>query len=458
MTRRLLVGYVTITLVVAASLAIPFGIVFAQRQRERFATALERDAVVLAAIYEDALQGHVPVDPRPAAEYATSTGARVVVVDATGTSVVDSAGGSPRSFASRPEVAAALGGGRASGSRRSETLDTDLFFVAVPIASGGTIHGAVRLTLPTREVEAKVHRIWLSLAAIVLVAVGATVTVAVTVARSITRPVAQLRDAAHTLAAGDLSARTDSGDGPPELRELAEAFNDMAERLSRLIDAQRAFVADASHQLRTPLTALRLRLENLETSLAPEDVASVEDAIVEAERLARLVDQLLELSRGESATMETTVVDLRAVAENRVRLWEPVAAEWGRRLELELPPGDLRVRAVPGGVEQILDNLLDNALRHTPEGTTVRLAVRSEGRRHVIHVVDSGPGMPPEERRRAFDRFWRGSADRSGSGLGLAIVRHLAERSGGSVEALAADGGGLDVVVSLPAVVGAEQR
>ncbi|MFV1971510.1 MAG: HAMP domain-containing protein, partial [Acidimicrobiia bacterium] len=282
MIRRLLLGYVVIVLVLAGSLAVPFGLVFAERQREQFAIALERDAVVLTTVYEDSLQHGSTLYPQSAITYAERTGARVVVVDQAGTSVIDTQGGDPRSFTNRPEIVTALAGNRFSGTRYSQTLGADLFVVAVPVASGAHVYGAVRLTVLNGEVEKRVRRMWLSLGAVVLVAVGATAVVAFAVARSITRPVADLRNAATRIAEGDLSARSSIGDAPPELSELAHAFNDMAARLEELVESQRAFVADASHQLRTPLTALRLRLENLEATAAASEVEDIGEIVLEA--------------------------------------------------------------------------------------------------------------------------------------------------------------------------------
>jgi signal transduction histidine kinase len=447
--RRLLLGYVAIVLVLAGSLAIPFGIVFADRQREQFAVALERDAVVLATVYEDSLQHGAVVDPVPAATYAERTGARVVVVDQTGISVVDTGDDESRSFTNRPEIVTALSGDRFSGTRYSQTLAADLFVVAVPVASSASVFGAVRLTVLNREIEQGVQRMWLSLGLVVLVAVGATAVVAFAVARSVTRPVEDLRRAATRIADGDLSARASIGDAPPELAALASAFDEMAARLEALIETQRAFVADASHQLRTPLTALRLRLENLEARAAEDEAEDIADIVFEAERLSRMVDQLLELSRAGSA--DTIEVDVADVAEQRLRLWEGVAAERGITLGLALDTNEVASAAmIPDGLEQVLDNLLDNAIRYSPRGGSVNVSVTcGQDDSCLVAVADNGPGIPAENLPRLFDRFWRGDSDQPGTGLGLAIVAHLVSRAGGSISASETPGGGLTVTVRL---------
>ena len=457
MIKRLLLGYVAIVLVLAGSLAVPFGLVFAQHQREAFAVALERDAVVIGAFYEDALQGDLPVNPEPAVSYSERTGARVVVVDQSGNSVVDTAGGGQRSFTSRPEIVTSLSGNRFSGTRYSQTLGADLYVVSVPVASGTDVYGAVRLTVLNEDVEARVRRMWLSLGAVVLVAVIATAIVALTIARSITRPVVDLREAAARISHGDLSARSSVADAPPELQELANTFDHMAARLERLVESQRAFVADASHQLRTPLTILRLRLENLEATSHDRDAADIGSIIVEVERLSSMVDQLLELSRAGGA--KALPVDVSDVVSRRVALWQAFADDRGTALGLDVGSepacwGEI----VPGGLEQILDNLIDNAIRYSREDGAVMVSVGRESDGFcVVEVSDSGPGVSAENMEKLFDRFWRGTSDQTGTGLGLAIVSHLVIRSGGTVSAAPGTTGGLTISVRLLACDGPEE-
>ena len=208
-------------------------------------------------------------------------------------------------------------------------------------------------------------------------------------------------------------------------------------------------MADASHQLRTPLTALRLRLENLEAAIPPAAADDLRAAVAETGRLARLVDGLLTLARAEAAPTRREVVDPATVVADRQAVWAPLAAE--QDVELTVQPGSAApVWAVPGALEQVLDNLLANALRVAPAGSRVEIAVREAGGWVELHVIDQGPGMAAEQRQRAFDRFWRASsADPDGTGLGLAIVRQLLEASGGTAELRPNAGGGLDAVARL---------
>jgi signal transduction histidine kinase len=307
----------------------------------------------------------------------------------------------------------------------------------------------VRITYPTSAVDARVRRVWLALGVVAAVVLGVVALVGFALARSTTRPMRALEQATTAVARGELETRAPTDRGPPEVRRLATAFNDMAARLGRLLATQRAFVADASHQLRTPLTALRLRLENLEATMPPAAAEDLRAAVAETGRLARLVDGLLILARAEAAPTRREVVDLAAMVADRQAAWAPLAAEQDVELTVQSGPAAL-VWAVPGALEQVLDNLLANALRFTPAGSRVELAIRQAGGWVELHVTDQGPGMPADQRERAFDRFWRGpDTDREGTGLGLAIVRQLLEASGGTAELRPDPNGGLVAVAHL---------
>jgi signal transduction histidine kinase len=453
MTRRLLLSYLSITAFMLVVLELPLGITFARAERDRLVAAIEHDATVLATAVEDPLEAGATggLDP-VAAGYQDRTGARVVVVDRNGVTVADSDPPAPgrRDLSTRPEIAAALRGRRTVGSRSSATLGGAFTYVAVPVASRGQVYGAVRITYSTSAVDARVRRVWLALGAAGAVVLAVVALVGFALARSMTRPLRALEQATSALARGELDSRAAVDAGPPELRQLAAAFDDMAARLGRLLGAQHAFVADASHQLRTPLTALRLRLENLEPAVPSDDAGNLRAAISETARLTRLVDGLLVLARAEATTpVVREVVDAAAVAADRRAAWAPLAAENGVALTLESGT-PAPVWALPGALEQVLDNLLANALRHAPAGSQAHLATRRVGGWIELHVIDQGPGMTSDQRERAFGRFWRApGADQEGSGLGLAIVRQLLDASGGVAELRPNPDGGLDAVARL---------
>ena len=267
MTRRFVLSFLALTVFVLVVLIVPLGITAATRERDRLTLDLERDTRTIGAFAEDTLEGIADQDLQAAADrYTKRTGARALILNERGRVVADS---DPvlgaTNYRDRPEVAAALEGQLAAGTRRSDTLDTDLLYVAVPVASGGEVHGVVRLTYPTTAVDHRVRRVWLTLGGVAVVSLVAAGAIAVALARSVTRPAAaSCRRPLRRSAGVTCRSMPRTTTGPPEVQALAKAFNDTSRRLEELMGAQDAFVADASHQLRTPLTALRLRLENLE--------------------------------------------------------------------------------------------------------------------------------------------------------------------------------------------------
>ena len=454
MTRRLVATYLLLALVVLVALEVPLGIVNERNQRRDLQVRVERDAVALAGLVEDRLQaGAAPGDAALADvidRYAADTDARVVVVGARGRLLADSdtARELGRDFTSRPEIAEALGGAVATGTRRSDTLGTDLLYVAVPVASGGRVFGAVRASVPTSRVDSLVLRYWLVLGSIALIVLSVVALAGMWLARWVSRPLTDLRDATRAAESGDLAVRADAGEGPEEVREVARAFNDMVGRLDVLVGTQEQFVADASHQLRSPLTALRLRIENLQHDADPGTAGELDGALAEVDRLARLVNGLLALARADRRAPQRSVAEIAPLLHGRAEAWRAAASEADVGIAVTAEPG-LRCELSAGALDQVLDNLIANAIDAAPAGTAVALAAAAHNGAVEIAVSDEGPGMEPEQRAHAFDRFWRGRDDRRGSGLGLAIVKRLVEADGGTVDLEEAAGGGLRAVVRL---------
>jgi signal transduction histidine kinase len=436
-SRRLLAGYLALTFVVLVVLEVPLAIVNARNERQDLTARVERDAFAAASLGEDTLQrgGRSADLERLVAGYWHRTGGRIVIVDTRGRSIADSHPTTPneRAFGTRPEIAAALHGRTVTGIRPSETLHERLLYVAVPVASAGRVFGAVRITYPTSTLDRRVRRYRLSLVAVALTVLSAAAIVGLLLARSISRPLRRLEAVAARVGLGELDARAPVVEGPPEVRRLATELNRTTAKLAALLRSQEQFVADASHQLRTPLTALRLRLENGDTDAA----------LVEADRLGRVVDELLALARADAAGETPAAVRLGEIVAGRIEMWSPYAAEHGVRLS-SVDEG-LVVRVGQGRVEQVLDNLLSNAIDASPPGGTVTVTATGHG----LRVVDQGRGMTPEQRERAFDRFWR-DGDGGGSGLGLAIAKRLVELDGGTIELREATGGGVEAVVGYP--------
>ena len=454
MRNRLLLVLVGVVALVLAVHDIPLAGHLERVERDRLNTRLERDAFILAGRAEKALDnGTAVLDPSLTAivsRYSFEEDVRVAIVDAQATGVVGSDENVVgQDFSNRPEFTEALAGRPTTGERFSATLGEALFFVAVPVLSGDEVVGAVRLSAPERVVSEQAASNVRGLLAVALISLMIAVAVAVIFALSITRPISRLQRATDQLAAGDLSTRANDADGPPEIRALAGSFNSMAGRLGQLVDRQRAFAGTASHQLRTPLTALRLRLEQLAQQVEGDGEAThtVDEALVETDRLHRMIEGLLALTRAEDAAVGPVEVDLSAVVKNRADHWAPLAEE--RSVDIVCStPDDIRVLAVTGAVEQIIDNLVDNALEVSPPGSTLQIQVM--GGTHVVelHVIDEGPGMSADDRARAFDRFWRGPGSATGgSGLGLAIVHQLVAAGDGTAELHPSPTGGIDAAV-----------
>jgi signal transduction histidine kinase len=452
-SSRLTGAFLFLVVLVLVVLEVPLGATFADHEYDQLRTRIERDAVVLGTFVEDALQNGGALDRTVVDRFVERTEARVVIVDQEGVVVIDTdpPNDATRSFASRPEIATALRGRVATGTRRSATLGGRFVYVAVPVASAGTVFGAVRVTVSTDEVDSRVRRYWLGLAGVAAASLAAAGIVAVLLSRSISKPLERLERTAASMAGGDLTARVDSDAGPPVVRRLAETFDDMAGRMEELVASQDAFVADASHQLRNPLAALRLRIENLGAEVAADAQEDVHGALREVERLSRLVDGLLALARAdrEAGIPPARSVDIASLLRQRLVVWTPLADE--RDVVVALDAADATVAALVTAdrFEQVVDNLLANALDASPRGSTVVISAGTEGREVVVRIVDSGPGMTEDDRVHAFDRFWsgRGANSLGGSGLGLSIVRKLVAADGGEVTLEAAAGGGLAVVL-----------
>jgi signal transduction histidine kinase len=448
--RRLLASYLAVALLVLAALEIPLAVSYARNERQDLTDKVERDAVALSTLVEDDLERGADVSAvarRVARDYDEDTGGRVIVVDDRGRAVVDTSPTGSTDFSTRPEIATALGGEIATGTRGSRTLGSDLLYVAVPVASGGAVHGAVRITYPMSAVDARIRRYWSILALIAAAVLLAATAFAYALARWVSRPLDDLERAASAVGEGDLSVRAPI-EGPPEVRGLARTFNETVATLDHLVQSQDRFVADASHQLRTPLAALRLRLENLERDVDPLGRSELEGALTEVERLAGLVDALLVLARADRATSAPEPIDVPVLVAERLASWAALAGDAEVALDARVDDS-LQVLATPGRLEQVLDNLLANALDASPSGGTVRIEGRRVNGVVELHVSDEGPGLTPAAREQAVDRFWRSEGGSEGFGLGLAIVDRLVRTDGGRLELRDAPSGGLDAVVVL---------
>lgn len=472
MRRRLVISYLVLVAVALTAFSVPVGISLAgllhDDQREVGLREARTVAVLLATAEEadsTTARGALLALETLRSNLEDQTGGRVELITAAG----DPALGREVQNPDDDDFAAALAGQERVQRLPVSVLGQPGLQVTVPaVAPGDRIDGAVRLTYPEAPVQERLANVWtfrLVTGAAVLLLAGI---LAATFAKSLTRPLRLLDAMAARISAGDFTARTDpSLAGPPETRRLAETLNDGARRIGTLVEAQRSFTADASHQLRTPLTALRLNLDNLRDRVERRDEkAAVDKALAEAGRLARLVNSLLALARAQSAIRRPEAIDVGIVVARRLDAWSAAAEE--SNVELLSSPravtgGDhqpVLAWITPGHLEQVLDNLLANALQSSTPGTTLTVTVRASGGQVILDVADQGPGLTAEELERVFDRFW--SKTPGGSGLGLPIVRQLVEHDTGNVQLLTKPGAvpqstkpgqpsGLTVRITLPA-------
>jgi two-component system, OmpR family, sensor kinase len=375
---------------------------------------------------------------------------RVIVVDRRGRVLSDSAGTGAvgASYAGRPEVAAALRGKAEQQTRHSRTLHADLLATAVPIVRNGRPAGAVRVTQSVAAVQSATRDAILGLALIGLLVLALGCLAGLVIARSVARPLHRLDAATRRIANGDLEARA-VVEGSQEQRSLARSFNDMTARLARLVRSQREFVADASHQLRTPLTAVRLRLEESRNeSDNPVLAEDLDAALDEVDRLARIVDELLVLSRAGERDQAGEQVDVTLALQRAAERWEPAAAAAGLALDVQRVGADDAWMA-SADLDRVIDALVENAISYSPPGRSIELAAGSGW----LAVRDRGAGLEPGEEESLFDRFRRGRAGRegpAGTGLGLAIARELCAAWGATVRLAARPGGGAVARVELP--------
>lgn len=450
---RLLVALAYVLLLSVIALGVPLAVNLSERVRAEVRTQAQAQADLVAATAADLLgPAHRRELSTLARTAATSLRGRILIVNAAGAVIVDSAGSARvgTSYESRPELERALTGRPVQVERNSRTLGTAILATAVPIIRNRHTVGAVRVTQSIGAVNGAVNRAQLGVVLIGLIVLTLGLLAGLVIAAQVSRPIGRLEQVARRVAHGDLAARAEV-EGSREQRSLARSFNEMTDRIVKLLSAQQAFVADASHQLRTPLTGLRLRVEAARgqgVSLPAEE--QLEAAIGEVDRLARTVEQLLVLSSVGERQLRATSLDLRDVSESAVERWRPAAELRGITLSHPIQDAAESAWAPRTDVDRALDCLIENAINYSPSPSTVEVVDRP-GR---IEVRDQGPGLAETEREAVFERFHRGSAGRSGpsgSGLGLAIARELARGWGGEVATSPRQGGGLVAALEVPA-------
>lgn len=419
MRRQLVVGAAAITTTVVVAFLVPLALAVRTLAADRALSDAEQSARSVATVFALVDDTAVRRQALEAADVATAA-----------------------------SLTAHLQDGRVLGARRDADASTQRAFggvafaasaeggrqVLVPVVRAGGTEAVIQAYVRDETLQRGVRRAWVVLGALGLVLIAVAVFVADWLGRAVVTPVRALAETAQRLGAGELDSRVEP-DGPDEVAEVGRALNGLAGRIVTLLAAERELVADLSHRLRTPLTALRLDADSvrdpIDAARLRADVDAVEVTVTELIREAR-----------RPATNGAATADLAQVVRTRAAFWGALAEDQGRPWELEVAGGSCLVSLSPADVETIVDALLGNVFAHTPDGTPYW--VRLNG--HDLAVEDAGPGFS------GSDPLARGSSGGGSTGLGLDIVRRIAERGGGQVVTAQRPGGGARVLVRFAAV------
>jgi signal transduction histidine kinase len=454
MTRRILAAFLGLTLALLIGVVVPLGVMTSTHDRQAFADQTVSATAALASAAEEKLDDH---DHEHEATTSGELGYSPPLAGSDEIAVYDRNGHVVIRGPAQLRVTSAQVAGALSGKTVQQWLEKpqDALMVLLPAYSGSQIVGVGVLQRAASPLNQQITSLWIGLVLTGLLAILIATSLSIALARWVGRPLRRLDATADSLGAGDLTVRASPQMGPPETRHLASTFNDMAGRLEALIGSHQTLVADISHQLRTPLAALRLRLELLHDDVEPAAAGELESALDEIARLSRLVDGLLAMARAENTQPAPITVDLTQLVSERMAIWSPLAME--RHIQLLTRATQASVAATPGYLEQVLDNLLANALEVTPPHGQITVTIHQHHDRVQLEVIDSGPGMTPTQRDQAFRRFWTQPTDipsrdtTSSSGLGLAIVHRLITVDGGTIELSNTPGLGLTVQMELHA-------
>jgi signal transduction histidine kinase len=456
MRRRLIWTYLTLLTVVLMGLAIPLGLVLASRDSQTMFLDRRSDTAWFASLAEPALRtGRVDALSAEMRRYDELFGVAAVIVSRDGQIMLTSRGGvRVDSEDAQQSIAIALSGQPARFPGARWPWESAPLVVAEPVGSGGEVTGAALTISSAGALQSATWRSWIVLGSLSLFALLLGALSTGPVARWTLRPVHDLDEAAHALAAGKFLPKQVSRVGPPELRRLSESFAAMAARVTALLERQRTFASYASHQLRTPLATLRLSVENLAPAVDASGADDYELVAAEIERMAGMCDALLTYALAEVPAGPLTTVNASGVAAGRVAFWAGPASLAGMKITLHAP-GVVPALAAPNVLDQALDALLSNAIKFAGPGASITVRVGTAGDDLVeVHVHDTGPGLSTHDLARAAEAFWRRPADQNaeGSGLGITIAQSLITASGGQLTLEQAVPHGLHAIISLRAV------
>ncbi len=446
MRRRILLLVAGITVLVVLAFAIPLAVLIGSQasQRARSDAVNEANSIALslragstsqAAIESQLAKEHVG-DVSVVLPDGTIVGDSLPAAVATSTAYALPTGNAPGQFSGGTTPGDPNRDGDRTGpqTQLQPVAGGGLAVVAVPASSGFYV---VRVFLSDGAARSGAVAWWALLAggSVVLLVVGIAGGELVT--RRIVRPLLDTAQTAHRIAAGDVTARAPAS-GPREIAEVGTALNRLADRIDELIAEERETVADLSHRLRTPLTALRLDAEALNDPAEAERVGNHVSA------LERMLTAVIRAARRPQREGRLPSCDAHEVVAGRVEFWSALADDQGRASTVSLPTGPLMVRAAAEDLAAAVDALLENVVAHTPEGTSYAVSLTATETGGRLRVTDEGPGLSDET-------IVRGRSDRGSSGLGLDIARRCAEASGGAMRIGAAPGGGASIELDLGA-------
>ncbi|QVQ53515.1 HAMP domain-containing histidine kinase [Spiractinospora alimapuensis] len=454
MLRRLLGILIPVAFVLVAAVFVPMGAMVAQQRTQEMYVDRLGDAGRFASLARTALE----TDRQDALDqemgrYEDLYDIPAVVVAPDGDVVAGSGRGDVDGALLATDVTTALAGERPAPPSTVWPWSDAPLVIADPIGRDSEVVGAVVLIAPTQDLGRDVLRAWGWLALASLIPLALLVFAGLPLSRWVLHPIRGLDAATEAVASGDLDVRVDAERGPPELRRLTNSFNTMVDVVRTALERQRAFVSEASHQLRNPLASLRLAVENLAPYLSTRESRDAHAvAVEEATAMHRMLNSLLAATRLESLT-GTETVEVAEVVATRADRWRALGEARGVDVSTTVPTG-VSVVAPAGGLGSILDELVSNALRLSG-GDRVEVRVEVGDPVH-IRVLDNGTGLAPEHRQAALERFWRSAHHQNteGSGMGLAIAADLVRGANGQItlgEGLADDGRpGFGVSIELP--------
>ena len=424
MRRQLLLTVAASTLVVLAAFLVPLAWLIRSSTADRATSEATIGVQPLAAVVGVADKSTVAL---AVTQVRSTVGEPVTVFLGDGTVL-----GDPRDMTASVHLAQ-------TGRAFSADLPGGGREVLIPVQGRSDGTAVVRVEIPAASLHSGVVRAWLLLGALGLALLALALVVADALARSFLRPLYSLTETATRLGTGDLTARVHPG-GPKEVAEAGRAVNRLGRRIDALLTAEREAVADLSHRLRTPVSALRLDADDLHDALERERLSR------DVEDLSRAVDQLIDEARRPMREGVRAECDAVEVVTGRTAFWTVLAEDTDRQMAVQTPPHPLPVRLAAADLANAVDALLENVFAHTPDGTalSVRLMPRPDGGA-LLMVEDEGPGLPGPEVLR------RGESTAGSTGLGLDIARRSAEASGGTLRLSTGPAGGLRVLMELGA-------